>query len=460
MPRPSSNEHGQLFPTRRILTIAAVAIAVALTALTAARVLRRLANMWQWEIDCPRNWPLSMFSLKIPGIHEPIAHAGIAAAIGVVFFVLIRWQLVRIIERRWLVLAFGGLLVLSTNLIHGPTHGLARPHGDEKQYYRDASQVTSTARFLEEFNARQPQLGCHARTHPPGAVLLFHGLCLSLGTPEAVSIAVALVAVGLTGLFFHGLLTYDFDRQTCGYVTLLLLLVPSVQIYYCTTLDAIIAGCFLAVLYFIRHPHSAVSIGGATVGLICASMLTFGACFLGPVLVGIELFTRRSPWRTTAALTGTALFYIALHMATGFDYLQAFRTASALENPGGFLLLTEPASYFLTRLENLADIVWYFGPFLLVLSIRGIRLLRSTRSHPEVLATTVLGLLTLAAMFLSGAFRTGETARACLFIVPYLMLPVAAYLQHRSCTMHDKRALAWLVFGQTLAMQTFGGYYW
>jgi len=154
------------------------------------------------------------------------------------------------------------------------------------------------------------------------------------------------------------------------------------------------------------------------------------------------------------------LFYATLYLATGFDYLAAFRTASALENPGGFMLMTESASYVMTRLENVADIVWYFGPFLLVLSVSGMRLLWQTRTHPDALVTTVLGLLTLAAMFLSGAFRTGETARACLFIVPYLMLPVAAYLQQRGCTPHDKRVLAWLVFGQSLAMQTFGGYYW
>ena len=207
-------------------------------------------------------------------------------------------------------------------------------------------------------------------------------------------------------------------------------------------------------------PNRAIGVGGSLVSLLCASMLTFGACFLGPVLVAVEILTRRSLWRSAAILMGAGIFYVAIYLATGFDYLWAFRTASVLENPGGFMAVTKPASYFLTRLEDIADILWYFGPFLLVLSVSGMRLLWRSRSHPEVLATTVLGLLTLAAMFLSGAFRTGETARACLFIVPYLMLPVAAYLQHRGCTMHDKRVLAWLVFGQTLAMQTLGGYYW
>lgn len=460
MPRTSCDEHGPLFSPRRILTITTIALAVALAGSGLARTVRLVSESWGWQVDCPRNWPLSMFSLKIPGIHEPVAQAGIVVAILAVFFLVAGRQLHRITEHRSLLLAVGGLLVLSTNLIHGPTYGLVHPHHDAQQYYHDAAQVSSASRFLEEFNTRQPRLGCHARTHPPGAVLLLHGLRLALGSPAAVSVAMALAAVAFTGLFFHGVLAYDFDRQTCGYVTLLLLLIPSIQIYYCATLDAIVASCFLGLLYFIRHPHWAVSVAGSLASLLCASMLTFGACFLGPVLVGIEILTRRSLRRSAAILSGMGLFYATFYLATGFDYIEAFRTASALENPAGFMLVTEPASYVMTRLENVADILWYFGPFLLLLSVCGMRLLWRTKVYPHAAATTVLGLLTLAAMFLSGAFRTGETARACLFIVPYLMLPVAAYLQHRGCTMHDKRVLAWLVFGQCLAMQTLGGYYW
>jgi len=67
---------------------------------------------------------------------------------------------------------------------------------------------------------------------------------------------------------------------------------------------------------------------------------------------------------------------------------------------------------------------------------------------------------TLLAMFATGAFRTGETARACLFIYPYLLLPVAAQLDHQQPDASDRRLLVWLVFGQTLLMQTFGGYFW
>ncbi len=113
----------------------------------------------------------------------------------------------------------------------------------------------------------------------------------------------------------------------------------------------------------------------------------------------------------------------------------------------------------MTRLENAGDILVFFGPFLLVLFGRGVRLMRAGVCR-ELFLLTALGIITLLAMFLTGAFRTGETARACLFIYPYLTFPVAVCLQHYGCGNADRQVLLWLVFGQTLAMQTLAGYYW
>ena len=256
------------------------------------------------------------------------------------------------------------------------------------------------------------------------------------------------------------MLAYEFDRRLCGYLTLLFLLVPAIQIYYCATLDAVVASCFLGVLLFARHPKTLPGIVGVSIGLFCVSMLSFAASFLVPLLLGFEIITRRSARRSVAVLCVVAALYGLLYLGTGFNYLHSFRTASALENPGGFYLLAEPASYAMTRLEDVADILCFFGPFLLVLSLGGMRMMVRTKAYPEPAALTALGVVILAAMFLSGAFRTGETARACLFIYPYLMLPVAACLQRTEFSLTDRKVLLVLVFGQSLAMQTFGGYFW
>jgi hypothetical protein len=63
-------------------------------------------------------------------------------------------------------------------------------------------------------------------------------------------------------------------------------------------------------------------------------------------------------------------------------------------------------------------------------------------------------------MFLTGAFRTGETARICLFIYPYLIFPVAAYLHQCPASHGAQKRLLLVVFAQSVAMQTLGGYAW
>jgi len=141
-----------------------------------------------------------------------------------------------------------------------------------------------------------------------------------------------------------------------------------------------------------------------------------------------------------------------------FNYLASFLIASRLENSRGFYLLASPASYLFTRLEGVCEIVLFLGPFLGWLLWKGIRSLR--QSSRNLFALAWLGALTLAAMFLAGAFHTGETARACLFIYPYLLFPVAAYLQQGRLSPQDAKILPVLVFFQSLGMQMFGFYFW
>jgi len=282
----------------------------------------------------------------------------------------------------------------------------------------------------------------------------------TVGHPAAVSLAIAVISVGLSGVLLYRLLSRELDRRTCRYATLLFLLVPSIQIYYCATLDAVIAGCFLGAVFCMGLRRWPWCVAGSIFWLFCASFLTFGACFLLPVIVGFEWITRRSLRRSAAAILGVCLVYVVVHLAWGFNYLGSFAIASALENPQGFRLISEPVSYLITRLENVAAILIFFGPFLLVLWLRGWRTMRRTGTFRELFVLTNLGVATLLAMFLAGAFRTGETARACLFICPYLMFPVAAFLQQAHCRESDQRTLLWLVFGQTVVMQTFGGYLW
>jgi len=457
------NQAGGDLLTRRQMALAAAVFGLLFFGLWAlGRLLLSANRLHGWQIDCPANFPLSMLELRLPGLRAPLWPLGVAAAM-LLIFALLTWKLRRVTSGLLAILLVGFALVLGTNLIHGPDYGLRYPQQgppNYRQYYHDAVQVTSVLEFLGEFERRQPGLGCHSRTHPPGAVLFFHALAKTVKYPAAISVAIAALSVGLLGGFFYGIIRREFSRPTCRYATLLLLLVPSVQIYCCASLDAVIAGCFLGVVFFFGHPNRRIAAIGAIICLFCASLLTFAACFLAPVMIGVEIITRRTVRRSAAILLGTTVLYILLYVFTGLNYAGSFAVASALENPGGFLLLAEPANYLFTRLEDACEILVFFGPFLLVLFAGGVGTMWRGRPRRELLAWTLLGAGTLVAMFLSGAFRTGETGRACLFIVPYLMFPVAAQIDRGRPRHYERQVLLWLVFGQTLVMQTFGGYVW
>ena len=450
----------RLFTPRQVFLIAAVFVAALGVGWGAAQGVKVICGRLGLSPDVPAKWPLSMFRLMLPGRGGSPWDLLAAAGIAVGFWAAVRWAWRGLTGSLAGVTAAGLLLVVATNLIHGPDYGLAHPRTEGCQYYHDAQEVASPGAFLATFNDRQPELGWHSRTHPPGAVLSIWALGKLFGPPWAVSLAIAALSVVLTAWFFHGLLARHVQRDVARYATLLLLLVPAVQIYYCAALDALIAGLMLGVLWAIGHPRDGVAVAAGAACLFGASLLTFGSCFLGPVVLGYEAFARRSVRRSVAMMLAVGLVYLAMASTCGFDYLRAFRTASALENPGGFLLLADPVSYVMTRLENVAEILVFLGPFLLVLAVRGGGVARRDPRYRGLGVLAALGAGTLLAMFATGAFRTGETARACLFIYPYLLLPVAAVLDHERPGPPDRRLLAWLVFGQALVMQAIGGYFW
>ncbi len=244
------------------------------------------------------------------------------------------------------------------------------------------------------------------------------------------------------------------DAAFAGYASLLLLLLPATQIYYCATLDAVIGTLLLwsVILYAGSKRRDTIV---AIAAFLAATFLTFGAAWGLPVLLYLDV--RRGTWKRFALLIAVLIAgYTAFYVLTGYNQLAALQTASRLENPAGVRPLVEPRDYLLTRIENIAEIAAFFGPFLLLLAKRGLPILCKKYKQAFGLGLAAVG--TLLGLFATGAYHTGETARACLFIWPYLLLPVLALLQQSPET--ERRTLLYLVFAQTLAMQMFGNWFW
>ena len=426
------------------------------TLLLCAAHYAALAARRRVDFDCPPHWPLSIFNFRTPRPADWV-WAGITVLLG-------GWLIGRVTNGKAtpaLVALAATLLVCASNAVQGVPKGFANPVAggiSPQQYYHDAARVASPLVFLSAFNRIQPGLGIHARTHPPGATMLFWaGRGLTGNRPALVALLLAALATPLTAWAFPRLLRALFgDNPPAPQpATLLLLLLPAVQIYYCATLDAVIAALLLCGVALLvgggRWWHCAGGIG-CVVG---ASFLTFGFAWVLPLLA--VLLIRRERGSALALLAATlAGFYLALYATTGFDYLAALRTASRLENPQGFRLLYEPVSYAVTRLEDISEPAVFLGPFLVALLWRGLPPLRA--QHPDAFFAFAAATGTLALLFLTGAYHTGETARACVFIVPYLLLPVLPPFAR--ATPGEQRTLLAVVLAQSVLMQLLGNYFW
>ncbi len=402
----------------------------------------------------PLTWPISVFDIPLIDSTR-IVSLIIAAAVFAVLVLSVR----RILTSIPAVIITGILLILVGNMIHGSESGLTRPiTGYGAEYFEDAMQIVDPMYFLTAFNTLQPFLHMHSQTHPPGAVLLIYGLYRLLESPWMISVAILILSTALTVPFFHGVLRKMLPEGNTSerFSVFLLLLIPAVQVYFCASVDAIVAAAFLGVLYFFLQKNSVCSFIGTVVFLLIASFLSFAAVFLIPVMIGYDWIRSRNASRSLGVILACAAIWLVVNLTLGYNWLESLSTAARIENPQGFRLLSEPPDYLFSRLECILEIIVFFGPLLLVLFLRGMKL----KDYDRLKALTILGIATLPAMFLTGAYKTGETARTCLFIYPFLMLPVAAMF-HKTPPNNQEMILisAW-ISAQILLMQFLGFYLW
>jgi hypothetical protein len=360
-----------------------------------------------------------------------------------------------------------GLIVLGNLAQGGVGRAFEMPvAGSGVQYYHEAIKIGDWREWLRGFQAVQASLGIHARTHPPFAVLL-HSALLKLGGGNVLFLAGALtvlssLAVPLVRSVMREL---GSSGERAGGLALLFAVIPAVNIYSAVSLDgvvAMLAACLLlGLVKILRRGLSLPALALLASGLILANALTFAGLLLlavaGLVAVADAVAVRRASVAVglliTLAVAIALLGWLRVHL--GYDHIRAFFEAVRLERAQGGSPLRMPGVYVWTRAEDVLEIALFASVGVVAVLFRP-RLLGPTaldvrdRIGRVFLAMGVI----LAASFLMGTHRTGETARACLFGYPFLMLALGG-LDGRMV-----RALALSAGVQTAAMQLFGAYFW
>ena len=332
------------------------------------------------------------------------------------------------------------------------------------QYYHDAQKVTDGASFLNTFNAIQPSLEIHARTHPPFAVLSHYWLLQAGGGhPWLLSAVFSLASLLSLAVFAVILGWLNTPRQRQIPLLLLAALLPAVNIYTIVSLDGVIllfATLYLAgMVAWAAGKHSLLVLSLLTIGLAGMNLLSFGGLFLFALggLYGLYqlVIHKRCDMLKLYLISAAVVGLLLLLLTIGFNYnhLGAFLTASAIENPGGFALFHHPLRYFVTRFEGIIEVLVFLG-----LPAAGYLLHRETwrnlRINQPGTSLALFALLTFLLMLLSGAYQTGETARAGLFLYPYLILLLNDTFQQ------DLKPLMLLTALQTAVMQALWSFFW
>jgi len=302
-----------------------------------------------------------------------------------------------------------------------------------EEYFDDARRILDLPEFIRHYTEVAPQLSLHGRVHPPGfASLLFLIGQVAGPSPLAAGVAVLLIfAVGIVLAWRAFALVVG--RRPARIATLLLLAVPSLLDFACTSMDAVFftAACLVLFASFAsvsargRWWHAAL----AGVAFYLAMLCSFSAVPLGlfVLLYGIATWLPRRgphiPLQLGLVLASFVVMYVLFRLATGFDLWESFEVARRqhYQIMGTVIGRSVSSVYVQTTFGNVSALL--IGTGLAVVPLFGrslIRAWRASESRALVVATTV----TLAVLCAGGLY-TMETERIFMFAMPWLALSAA-----------------------------------
>ncbi|SFH93470.1 hypothetical protein [Halpernia frigidisoli] len=356
------------------------------------------------------------------------------------------------------------LLILTGNLAQGNLDiAFMQPfYLKGRQYYTDAIHIQNWQIWLRNFNNDLETFQLHTKTHPPFATLLhyfilkfFNGNILALG------IVFFLMAFSGVPVFYKCLKLLDFSKENAKKITLLFCIIPSVNIYSLVSIDGIILAFTIFFLYglLLIIKTNSLNLRGvliSVISFIVINCLSFSGLFLLAFLGILSLFYLfkkdfKLIYLGIIIIFSSVFFFYVIHYFSGYNHLETFQKASHSENPNGFMFLVQPRIYFFTRLEDIGEILVFLS--FAVVAVLFSKKYLNIKNLPQknIFYSAILALLI---MFLTGAYGTGETARACLYIVPFVMI----LFQNLEKKTYDVLFILCLL--QCFGMQMIGNFYW
>ncbi|TDL99978.1 MAG: hypothetical protein C4K58_01665 [Flavobacteriaceae bacterium] len=236
----------------------------------------------------------------------------------------------------------------------------------------------------------------------------------------------------------------------------LFFVIPAVNIYGIGGLDSIIVTFFTTYLLglFLVLQEKRIGVLLMVIGFTISSLLTFGSMFLVGLSVLVLALNLKSFKKLVVAYLILAIVFvfvsIFLNKFYNYNHFESFIQASILENRAGYRLFINTTYFTLSRIENIFDIVVLLNPLILVIGLTHKKLNFKNLN----IRIFISGMLTLLLIFATGAYKTGETARAMLFIFPYFLLTLI------ECTKQTLNTLFLTTLTFCALLQFSGSFFW
>lgn len=360
-----------------------------------------------------------------------------------------------------LLLASGLLLIVGTNLLQG-YQGLFEPLVATDSYWADSLKVSNLASFLQFYETLQPTLALHSRSHPPGPIVLLYVMRLVWDQPLFVSLLLAALGVGVVFLINDFLRQKKVTPENAYFISALFLLLPAVQIYFVSSIDAIMPLLFFGVFWAWQKAEN-IRWWLVSLGLFLLTLsFNFASIFLIPILIVNDWARHKNVTLSFKLFIATITVGVLTSIVFHFNYWKSFLIGVQMEAQGKFFLFRDPLSYSVTRLENVLEIALFFSPwlcYLLFLSIKKFKPWKRINWRNDF-SGVFAAIISLAGFFFAGGYYTGETARNANYIYPFLLVMIGLHVHKKPLEKHEQVAILTLVFGQSMLMQMFGWYGW
>jgi len=398
-------------------------------------------------------WPLSIFKPKWP---VPIDLLTVTLLIFLFGLMIVWWR--RQIYFPLIYLLGMGFLI-GSNLLQGYQTGLIHPisgHGYVDQgYWQDAQLADSPLWWLTHYNELQPTLSYHGKNHPPGPVLFLSILRLVSHSPLLAALMIGVGSLVLATVVY-GWIKEAHGEDAGRFALILFLLMPAVQIYSIASVDILIALFFTLSLYFVTRRTKGWKRLVGYVFLGMSLLFSFASLWLmGTITLWLWI-------KKEGKITHLWLFLVGLILVLkefGYDYFSGLQTATAFEGfREGPMLLVHPLSYIVTRFQDILEPMVFSGPVFLYFLLKTLTYFKKPESELQGLFNT--GVMVFIGFILMGAYYTGETARAALFLVPLALMAVVSYLFDQGKLRSHSGWLLVFAFTQGILMQLFGYYTW